>query len=98
MKREEIIKVINKIYEEWLIDGSSKQTLGEVIADELQTKALSQLKKKLLSMRLTREQMKSCDQEGTFIAYGWTDCLNTLLIWIADLQKVQDGIGNKLNK
>ena len=44
--------------------------------------SLSEIKKKLLSMRFTKKQMKECDQQGTFIAYGWTDCLNKLLEWV----------------
>jgi len=43
---------------------------------------LHELKKKLLSMRLTKKQMKQCNKEEIIIAYGWTDCLNKLLEWV----------------
>jgi len=35
LTKERIIEVVDKVYEEWLTDGSSRQTLGEVIASAL---------------------------------------------------------------
>ena len=42
----------------------------------------SKIKNKLISMRFTKKQMKECDREGTLIAYGWTDCINKLLVYL----------------
>lgn len=40
------------------------------------------IKKKLLSMRFTQKQMSKFNKEESFEAYGWTECINSLLIWI----------------
>lgn len=38
-------------------------------------------------MRFTKKQMQGFNQDETFRAYGWTDCINELLIWLKTKEK-----------
>lgn len=39
-------------------------------------------------MRINHDDMKLKDEEERLKAYGYTDCINDLLIWLKELEKL----------
>jgi hypothetical protein len=42
---------------------------------------ISALRDKLLSMRLTKDEMDKLSQEDRLMMYGYHDCINEILAW-----------------
>jgi len=49
--------------------------------------SIPMLRRKLQSMRITKKQMKQCDEEGMLKAYGCTDNINKLIKWLNEIEK-----------
>ena len=45
-----------------------------------------ELRKKLLSMRSTKEAMDKLDADDKLIQYGYHDCINEMLMWTKSLK------------
>lgn len=46
-----------------------------------------ELRKKLLSMRATKEEMDKLDKEDRLMQYGYHHCINEMLLWTKNVKK-----------
>ena len=79
-KREFVTKYVNNDNEPTFLPDLNAllEQHKEVMKEEL--------RKKLLSMRSTKEAMDKLDADDKLIQYGYHDCINEMLMWTKSLK------------